>query len=85
MGRELDGPAMVFIKDEGSQFDASLDMGWKYPMGGSDHDEAHTTVRNAQYKPISETPFTYSGERNVNGHWSPESMRFTIPRRAEAP
>lgn len=69
---------MAHIKDQGSHFDAPIDVVWKYLQDGEDHSASHQTTRNQQMKPISETSFHLSMERNVNGQWVKEADRITI-------
>lgn len=69
---------MVYIQDEGSFFDAPLGVVWEYNLGGEEHDRAHRTTRNAQFKPLSPTSLVYSAERNWGARWIPESSRITI-------
>ncbi|MGP8078790.1 MAG: hypothetical protein ACLQD8_00565 [Thermoplasmata archaeon] len=69
---------MAHIADQGSHFEAPIDVVWKYLESGQDHGQAHTTTRNQQMKPLSETSFVLSMERNVNGRWIHESNRISI-------
>lgn len=68
---------MVFVRDEGSRFDAPIDVVWKYLMGAESHDAAHRSTRNGKFEPISDTSFRYSSERHVGDAWLPEAMRIT--------
>jgi hypothetical protein len=69
---------MAHIADQGSHFDAPIDIVWKYLQSGQEHGQAHTTTRNQEMKPLSETSFILSMERNVNGRWIKESDRITV-------
>lgn len=69
---------MAHIADQGSHFDAPVDIVWKYLQAGDDHGRAHTTTRNQQMKALSDTSFVLSMERNVNGRWVKESDRISI-------
>jgi hypothetical protein len=70
---------MVHIKDEGSHFDAPLETVWGFLQAPDDHRASHsTTTRNHQMKPITETSFHLTQERNVNGQWVKEVDRITV-------
>src|SRR5438445_13491479 len=67
--RSLGGDApMVFIKDEGSVFDAPIDVMWKYIQSPA-HGQAHRSIRNRQTQPAGENTQLASMERNVGGSW----------------
>jgi hypothetical protein len=68
---------MVYLKDEGSTFDAPIDFVWKY-MQSDAHDAGHKTSRNPKFGKVSEITFTYSSERLLRGKWAPDSMRITM-------
>jgi hypothetical protein len=67
---------MVHIKDEGSQFDAPIEVVWKY-LQATSHGEAHGSSRNQQMTPISENSFFLSMEQNTNGNWVKVKNRIT--------
>lgn len=69
---------MVYLKDEGSEFDAPIDFVWKYIFGGSAHDGAHTTTRNPKFKKVSDITIEYGSERLLRGKWAPDRMRITM-------
>ena len=71
---------MVFIKDEGSLFDAPIDVVWEYIFGGEGHDASHKTTRGAKMKALVESPFVlrYAAERKYGTRWVPETMRITF-------
>jgi hypothetical protein len=69
---------MVHIKDEGSHFDAPIDVLWKYLQAPADHGSAHRTTRNHEMVPISETSFVLNQEENMNGEWVKTSSRITV-------
>jgi hypothetical protein len=77
MGRSAGWIAMVYIKDEGSTFDAPIDIVWKYLEGGLEHDSAHKTTRNPKFQKVSDVTFIYSAERNFRGKWAPDRMRIS--------
>lgn len=69
---------MVYLKDEGSEFDAPIDFVWKYIFGGEAHDAAHTTTRNPKFKKISDITIEYSSDRLLRGKWAPDRMRISM-------
>jgi hypothetical protein len=69
---------MVYIADEGSTFDAPVDLVWKYIFGGEAHDGAHTTTRNSKFEKVSEITFIYASERLLRGTWAPDRMRISM-------
>jgi hypothetical protein len=69
---------LVHIKDEGSQFDAPIDVVWKFIQTPDAHGRAHATTRNQQMKPLSETSMLISMEQNMNGQWVKVANRITV-------
>lgn len=70
---------MARISDEeGSQFDAPLDVVWKYLQHPEAHGNAHKNARNRAMKPLTETSFIVSWEQNMNGNWVKVANRITI-------
>jgi hypothetical protein len=70
---------MVRINDqEGSKFDAPLDVVWKYLQSQDAHGNAHRNSRNRAMKPLSETSFVVSWEQNVNGSWVKVANKITV-------
>lgn len=69
---------MVYIKDEGSTFDAPIDFVWKYIFGGEDHDGAHKTTRNPKFEKVSDITIIYGSERHLRGKWAPDRMRISM-------
>jgi hypothetical protein len=69
---------MVFIKDEGSVFDAPIDVVWAYQDSGKDHDAVHKTTRNGTFEKVSAITFIYAAERNFRGKWAPDRFRITV-------
>jgi hypothetical protein len=67
---------MVHIKDEGSQFDGSIELVWKYLQAPEEHNRNHKS-RNFKAKPISESTTEASWEANVGGSWVSMRMRMT--------
>jgi hypothetical protein len=68
---------MVFIQDEGSLFDAPIEVVWEYFLGGKGHGDAHANVRNGAIESNSKTSFVLSTERKKKGRWRKESVRVT--------
>ena len=69
---------MVYIQDEGSEFEAPIDFVWTYIFGGEAHDSAHTTTRNPKFKKISDITIEYASERLLRGKWAPDRMRISM-------
>jgi hypothetical protein len=70
---------MVRISDEEkSQFDAPLDVVWKYLQHPEAHGTAHQGARNRSMKPLSDTSFVVSWEQNMNGNWVKVSNKITV-------
>ena len=69
---------MVFVKDEGSEFDAPVDFVWKYIFGGEAHDTAHKTTRKPTFKKVSDITIEYGSERLLRGKWAPDRLRITM-------
>jgi len=69
---------MVFVKDEGSVFDAPIDFVWKYIYGGEAHDSAHKTTRNPKFEKYSDITIIYGSERYLRGKWAPDRMRISM-------
>jgi hypothetical protein len=63
---------------EGSQFDAPVDVVWKYLQAPEAHGSAHKGSRNRAMKPISDSSFVVSWEQNVNGNWVKVANRITV-------
>jgi hypothetical protein len=57
---------MVYIKDEGGTFDASLDVIWKYLQAVDKHGLTHHGPYT-QKKPLSESAMEFSWENKVKG------------------
>lgn len=68
---------MVYIKDEGSVFDAPVDVVWQYMMEGETHDAQHKTTRNPKFEKLSDVTIIYSAERNFRGKWAPDRLRIS--------
>jgi hypothetical protein len=68
---------MVYVADEGSEFDAPIEVVWKYILGGENHDTQHKTTRNPKFEGVSDITMIYSAERNFRGKWAPDRMRIS--------
>jgi hypothetical protein len=70
---------MARINDqEGSTFDAPLDMVWRYLQNPEAHGGAHKGTRNRGMKPINETSFVVSWEQDIDGTWVKFANRITV-------
>jgi hypothetical protein len=69
---------MVYVKDEGSTFDAPIDFVWKYIFGGEGHDSSHKTTRNSKFEKVSDITIIYGSERFLRGKWAPDRMRISM-------
>jgi hypothetical protein len=69
---------MVYLEDEGSRFEAPLQVVWEYLTEGTAHDSAHHSTRHARFEPLTHSSFVYSAERNVEGRWEEESIRVSV-------
>jgi hypothetical protein len=71
---------MVFVRDEGSEFDAPIDVVWEYIFGGEGHDSSHRTTRGGKMKALFKGPLVlrYKAERQYGSRWIPETMRITF-------
>ena len=69
---------MVYLKDEGSEFDAPIEFVWEYIFGGGDHDKAHTTTRNPKFEKVSDVTIIYASERRLRGMWAPDRIRSSM-------
>ncbi|MCI4321134.1 MAG: hypothetical protein L3K18_08955 [Thermoplasmata archaeon] len=69
---------MVFAKDEGSEFDAPIDVVWRYIFDGEKHDSAHKTTRNPTFEKVSEITILYGSERHLRGEWAPDRLRISM-------
>jgi hypothetical protein len=69
---------MVFVRDEGSRFDAPIGVVWEYIFGGGAHDEQHKLTRNGKLEKVSDVTILYTAERKFRGHWGPDRMRISM-------
>ena len=69
---------MVHLVDDGSEFDASLGLLWKYIQSESDHRVAHKGRRNFHQTPLTETSFINTWEQVVQGRTVQIENRVTV-------
>jgi hypothetical protein len=69
---------MVFVKDEGSLFDAPLGKIWEYLQSEDDHGPSHKGRRNFERKPAGENAVILSWEQDIDGKWIRMSNRLTF-------
>jgi hypothetical protein len=62
---------MVFIADEGAQYDAPIDLVWRYAGGeGGFHGPAHTgSLRRFKWRQLTKNVGHWDAERKVRGRW----------------
>jgi hypothetical protein len=63
---------------EGSKFDAALDVVWKYLQSPEAHGSAHQGTRNRAMKPLTDTSFVVSWEQDMGGNWVKVANRITV-------
>lgn len=69
---------MVRIRDEGSEFDAPIDVVWKFLKSPEVHLAAHQGERNHRTERISENTVLSHSEMDVQGRWVPVINRVTM-------
>lgn len=69
---------MVYIRDEGSVFDAPIDIVWKYIQSDTDHGNSHKGRRNFKRKQINENTVQLDWEQDMEGKWIPMSNKLTF-------
>ena len=69
---------MVHVKDEGSKFDAPIDVVWKYVQDAERHNATHQS-RNYSVKTLAENAMELSWEmKGQDGKWSKIKTRTTV-------
>jgi len=63
---------------EGSKFDAPVDVVWKYLQDPGAHGGAHRNSRNRAMTPVTDTSFIVSWEQNMNGTWVKVANRISV-------
>jgi len=70
---------MARINDqEGSKFDAPVEVVWKYVQHPEAHGNAHKGSRNRAMKPLTDTSFVVSWEQDMGGQWVKVANRITV-------
>ena len=69
---------MVYVRDEGSLFDAPIGTIWKYLQSDEDHGPSHKGRRNFDRKQVNENTVILSWEQEHEGTWSRVSNRLTF-------
>ena len=69
---------MVHIKDEGSHFEAPIDVVWKYVQSEQDHGESHKGRRNFSRKELGPNMVELSWEQEIDGKWVRSANRLTM-------
>ena len=69
---------MVHIKDEGSTFDAPIDVVWQYLQSDMEHGQAHKSRRNVTSKELGPNAIELSFDQEVNGQWVRSTARLTM-------
>jgi hypothetical protein len=68
---------MAHIEDLGSQFDAPIDIVWKFIDSPDDHGQSHANRRNIEGAPEKDGWMRLSWEQNVQGNWVKVVNRVT--------
>ena len=68
---------MVHVRDEGSTFDAPVNVVWEYLNSGPPHAAAHKLIRNRTQQPAGENAIMATMERNWEGQWVKVVSRMT--------
>ncbi len=70
---------MTRISDqEGSLFDAPIEVVWRFLQSPDAHGTSHKGQRNRSVSPTSDTSFVVSWEQNMNGNWVKVANRITL-------
>jgi hypothetical protein len=67
---------MVFFKDEGSEFDATLDKVWR--LNQSDREHSHPSLKNASYEMDGEHTVLSYDTQMPDGSWAKNKVRMTV-------
>jgi hypothetical protein len=67
---------MVFILDEGSEFDAPLDKVWKLNMSEGEH--SHPSLRNPSSEMEGENPILRYETQLPDGSWAKNKVKLTL-------
>ncbi|MCI4319838.1 MAG: hypothetical protein L3K23_06890 [Thermoplasmata archaeon] len=69
---------MVHIKDEGSVFDAPVEVVWKYLQAEQDHGASHKGRRNFSRKELGPNMVELAWEQETDGKWVKSANRLTF-------
>jgi hypothetical protein len=69
---------MVHIKDEGSHFEAPIDVVWKYLQSEQEHGESHKGRRNFSRKELGPNMIELAWEQEIDGKWVKSANRLTM-------
>jgi hypothetical protein len=69
---------MVTVRDEGSEFDGSIETVWRFLNMPGAHQKTHRSIRNQTSETIGNTTVMYTMERLFMGKWVKETDRVTI-------
>jgi hypothetical protein len=69
---------MVNVRDEGSEFEGSIQTVWRYLNSPELHGPAHKSTRNRAVKPVGGEVSIVSMERNWDGKWVRVRNRLTV-------
>ncbi len=69
---------MVVVRDEGGQFDGSIETVWRFRNRPELHDPAHKSTRNRRVEPVAGTTMTVRMDRQWRGTWVPVAARETV-------
>lgn len=69
---------MVHVKDEGSVFDAPIEVVWRYLQSQQEHGDSHKGRRNVARKELGPNTIELSWEQEVNGNWVKSANRLTF-------
>ncbi len=71
---------MVRIYDDGSEYDAPIDLVWEYLAAEDGHWGAHPDTRSFEVKELSDTSFLLTMEQKYGARWFKGTGRVTIVR-----
>jgi hypothetical protein len=69
---------LVYVDDEGSRFDASIETVWRYLNTGDMHGKVHKNSRNRHVQTVGDVTLKITSERNWMGNWVKEVARVTV-------
>jgi hypothetical protein len=69
---------MVHITDEGSEFDAPVELVWKYLQSDQEHGASHKGRRNFSRKELGPNVVELAWEYEADGKWIRSANRLTM-------